>query len=62
MGIYICTKFHENILDGIKVIARTWFSKEKSLNGQNSIKNVVGVTVLILSTSSDSGLYLYKDS
>ena len=23
MMIYICTKFHENILDGIKVIERT---------------------------------------
>ena len=24
--VYICTKFHENILDGIKVIERTQFS------------------------------------
>ena len=24
--VYICTKFHENILDGIKVIERTRFS------------------------------------
>ena len=23
MVVYICTKFHENILDGIKVIERT---------------------------------------
>ena len=29
MVIYICTKFHENILDGIKVKERTRFSSEK---------------------------------
>ena len=27
--VYICTKFHENILDRIKVIEGTQFSKEK---------------------------------
>ena len=27
--VYICTKFHENILDGIKVIERTEFTLEK---------------------------------
>ena len=26
MMVYICTKFHENILDGIEVIERTRFS------------------------------------
>ena len=26
MVVYICSKFHENILDGIKVIERTQFS------------------------------------
>ena len=26
MMVYICAKFHENILDGIKVIERTRFS------------------------------------
>ena len=29
MVVYIWTKFHENILDGIKVIERTRFSWEK---------------------------------
>ena len=29
MMIYICPKFHENILDSIKVIERTGFSYEK---------------------------------
>ena len=30
---YICTKFHENILEGIKVIEQTQFSKEKFQRG-----------------------------
>ena len=25
MMVYICTKFHENIVDGIKIIERTCF-------------------------------------
>ena len=60
MMVYICTKFHENILEGIKVIEQTQFSKEKNLKGHNSVKNVVGVMVLVLCTSSESGLYLSK--
>ena len=31
--VYICTKCHENILDGIKVIKWTKFSKEKFRKG-----------------------------
>ena len=34
----------------------------KLSKGHKSIKNVDGVTVLFLRTSSDGGLYLYKDS
>ena len=34
----------------------------KISKGHNSIKNVGGVTVLVLCTSSDDGLYLYKVS
>ena len=34
----------------------------KISKGCHSIKNVDGVTVLFLCTSSDSGLYLYKVS
>ena len=34
----------------------------KISKGHNSIKNVGGVTVLFLRTSSDDGLYLYKVS
>ena len=43
MVIYICTKFHENILDGIKVIDRTWFSWVKVSKGRDSLKNVGGI-------------------
>ena len=57
-----CTKFHENILDGIKVIEQTRFSKEKNSKGHYSVKNVDGVTIPCLCTSSDDGLYLYKVS
>ena len=57
--IYICTKFHENILEGIQVMELTQFQISK---GHNSVKNVGGVTVLFLCTSSDGGLYLYNIS
>ena len=62
MVVYTCTKFHENILNGIKVIERTWFSWDKNSKGHNSVKNEGGLTVLVLCTSSDDGLYLYKVS
>ena len=62
MMVYIRTKFHENILEGIiKVIEQTIF-KGKISKGHNSVKNVDGVTVLALCISSDGGLYLYKVS
>ena len=47
MVIYICTKFHENILDGIEVIERTIFMGKFS-KGHNSVKNEGEVTVLVL--------------
>ena len=31
--VYICTKFHQNILDGIKVVERTQFTQENFLRG-----------------------------
>ena len=62
MVVYISTKFHENILHGIKVIERTRFPSEKISKGHNSVKNVGGVPVLVLCTSSDDGLYLYQVS
>ena len=47
MTLYICTKFQENISKYLK------FSK-----GHNFIKNVDGVTVLVLCTLSNNTLYL----
>ena len=55
MVVYICTKFHGNILDGIIVMERTRFSKQKS-KGHNSVKNVDRVSVLVLCTLSDDDL------
>ena len=60
--VNICTKFHQNILDCIKVIERTQFTWEKIWKGHNSIKNVDRVTILFLCTMSDDALYLYKVS
>ena len=34
----------------------------KISKGHNSVKNVGGVTILVLCTSSDNDLYLYKVS
>ena len=61
--VYICTKFHENILDGIKVSYRAdKIFIGKNSKGHNSMKNVDGFTVLFLCTSSDDDFYLYKVS
>ena len=62
MMVYICTKFHENGLEDIKVIEQTQFSKEKFQSGTIPYKKVGGVTVLVICTLSDGGLYLYKVS
>ena len=45
--IYICAKFHEIILNGIRVIERTRFLYGKITKGNNAAKNVGGVTVFI---------------
>ena len=45
MMVYICTKFHENILDGYR--ANTIYIAKIS-KGHNSVENVVGVTILFL--------------
>ena len=45
--LYICTKFHEIILIGIKFIERTQFLYGKLQRGIIPQKNVDGVTVLI---------------
>ena len=59
MVIYICTKIHENILDGIK--ADTIFIRKNS-KGNNSVKNVGVVSVLVLCTLSDDDIHLYQVS
>ena len=47
MTVYICTKFHEHILDNMKVIQRTRLSPiGKISKGHNSVLNVGGVSVL----------------
>ena len=59
--LYISTKFCEIISNGIKVIKDT-ISIVKISKGNNSAKNVGGVTVVNLCTSSDHALYLCQVS
>ena len=72
--LYISTKFCEIISNGIKVIERTRFlygkfqrgiipdriSILKITKGNNSAKNIGGVTVVDLCTSSGHALYFYQ--
>ena len=60
--LYICTKFSENILKGFRVIERTRLPIFKFSKENNSVKNVGGVTVLILCLLSNVALYLYNVS
>ena len=55
--LYICAKFHEIILNGIRVDT---ISIRKITKGNNSAKNVGGVTVVHLCTSSGHALYFYQ--
>ena len=59
--LYISTKFCEIISNGIKVIEDT-ISILKITKGNNSAKNVGGVNVINLCTSSGHALYLCQDS
>ena len=54
--LHICAKFHEIILNGIKVIEWT----RKITKGNNSAKNIGGVTVVHLWASSGHALYFYQ--
>ena len=57
--LYISTKFCEIISNGIKVIERTQFVHIwKITKGNNSARNVGGVTVVNLRTLSGHALYL----
>ena len=46
--LYICTKFHENIKKGFRVIERTRFLIIKFSKGNKSVKNIDGVMLLVL--------------
>ena len=52
--------FHENISVGLRVIKQMRFPISKYSKGQNSIKKVDGIMVLVLCTSSDHALYLFS--
>ena len=58
--LYISTKFCEIISNGFKVIERTRISILKITKGNNSAKNLGGVTVVDLCTSSGHALYFYQ--
>ena len=60
--LYISTKFHEIILNGIKVIERTRFLYGKLQKGNNSAKTVGGINVVNLCISSGHALYFYQVS
>ena len=62
MLLYICTKFHEHILDCIKLYRADTIFIGKISMGYNSVKNLDGVSVLVLCTLSDDDLYLYQVS
>ena len=57
---YICAKFHEIVLNGIKVIEQTRFLVRKLQRGIIPQKNVGGMTVVNLCTLSGHALYFYQ--
>ena len=57
--LYICTKFHEIISNGTSYRAHL-ISIRKITKGNNSAKNVGGVTAVNLCKSSDHALYFYQ--
>ena len=58
--LYICAKFHEIILNGIKVIERTRFLYRKLQRGIIPRKNVGGVTFVHLCIWPGHALYFYQ--
>ena len=59
---YICTKFHEEILNGFKVIERIQPHCMKETKGHNYIKTESRVMVIFFCILSDLALHLYKVS
>ena len=60
--LYICTKCHENISKGFRVMEGLDFQYSKFSKGHNSVKNVGRSMVFALCISSNHALYLYKVS
>ena len=60
--LYISTKLCDIISNGIKVIERTQFLYVKISKGNNSAKNVGGINLVNLFTSSGHALYFYQVS
>ena len=60
--LYISTKLCDIISNGIKVIERTRFLYGKITKGNNSAKNVGGINVVNLCTSSGHAIYFYQVS
>ena len=60
--LHICTMFHENISTVSELLRGYDFQYSKFPKGLNSIKDVGGVMVLDICTSSNDVLYLYKVS
>ena len=58
--LYICAKFHEIILNGIKVIERTRFLYGKLQRGIIPQKYVGGVNVVYLCILSGHASYFYQ--
>ena len=58
--LYICAKFHEIISNGINSYRADTISIRKITKGNNSAKNVGGVTIVNLCTSSGHALYFYQ--
>ena len=58
--LYISTKFCEIISNGIKSYRADTISILKITKGNNSAKNIGGVTVVNLFTSSGHALYFYQ--
>ena len=58
--LYICAKFHQNNLQRYQSYRAYTISILKITKGNNSAKNVGGVTVVYLCTSSGHALYFYQ--
>ena len=58
--LYICTKFCEIILERYQSYRANTISIRKITKGNNSAKNVGGVTIVNLCTSSGQSLYSYQ--